>query len=61
MLLFFIFLLFLLHDVQLVILNYRIVLYRTGNCCDYLQVFPYDPRAGCCLSVRSSAYSLWTI
>jgi hypothetical protein len=61
MLLFLFFLVFLLHDVQLVILSYRIILYRIGNCSYYLQVFLHDFGACHCLRDGCSAYSLWNI
>ncbi len=59
MLLFLFFLVFLLHDVQLVILSYRIILYRIGSCGYYLQIFLYGFRACYCLCNGRSAYSLW--
>lgn len=61
MLLFLFFLVFLLHDVQLVILSYRIILHRIGNCSDCIQVFLYDFGACYCLRNGCSAYSLWNI
>ena len=59
MLLFLFFLVFLLHDVQLVILSYRIILYRIGNCSYCLQIFLHGFRACHCLCNGCSAYSLW--
>lgn len=59
MLLFLFFLVFLLHDVQLVIPGYGIVLYRFRNCSDCLQILLYYFRACRCLCIGSSAYYLW--
>ncbi len=59
MLLFLFFLVFLLHDVQLVIPGYGIVLYRFRNCSDCLQILFYYFGAGCCLCIRGGAGYLW--
>ncbi len=59
MLLFLFFLVFLLHDVQLVIPGYGIVLYRFRNCSDCLQILLYYFRASCCLCIGSGAHYLW--
>jgi hypothetical protein len=58
MLLFLFFLVFLLHDVQLVIPSYGIVLYRFRNCGYLLQVLFYDSRAGRSLRNGRATYSL---
>lgn len=58
MLLFLFFLVFLLHDVQLVIPRYGIVLYRPWRGCNFLQILLYRSGAGRRLCIRCIAYSL---
>ncbi len=59
MLLFLFFLVFLLHDVQLVIPGYGIVLYRFRNCSDCLQILLYYFRTCCCLCARCCIGYIW--
>ncbi len=60
MLLFLFFLVFLLHDVQLVIPGYGIVLYRFRNCSDCLQILLYYFGTCCCLCTRSGIGYVWS-
>ncbi len=61
MLLFLFFLVFLLHDVQLVIPGYGIVLYRFRNCSNYLQILFYNFGACHCLCIGYRSDYLWNI
>ncbi len=59
MLLFLFFLVFLLDDVQLVIPRYGIILYRSGRCCNFLQILLYRSGTGCCLRAGCASDPLW--
>ncbi len=59
MLPFLFFLVFLLYDVQLVIPDYGVVLYRSRSGSDALQILLYCSGTGYCICIRCPSHTVW--